>query len=100
MNLWSLSFYKIILKKTDQDQVNEFKGRNVQLPKFWKVAGEVEVPFPESNPVLDFNYTKEKCSFQRVFPLSKTATFDCTMKSNLVFSKSGVLLICFSSQQI
>jgi len=37
-------------------------------------------PFPQSNPVLNYSYALDKCSFQRVFPRNDTiGDFLCSM---------------------
>jgi len=52
---------------------------------FHQPAGEVLIPYHLSNPVLDFNYTQEKCSALRIFPLNSTEKFACAMKCTQIF---------------
>jgi len=54
------------------------------FPKIEKSGGEAAVPMHISNPVLDFNYTRDQCSALRIYPLNTSDSFNftCAMKSN------------------
>jgi len=55
------------------------------FPRTVTVPGEVETILPLSNTLLDFNYTKEKCSFQRMFPRVLIENVKCSLKGNAIF---------------
>jgi len=62
---------------------NQTKPINWWLfPRITQPAGEVEIPYHSSNPIPDFNITKEKCSARFIFPLNSTEIFTCAVKRN------------------
>jgi len=81
------------LKKSDPADVLKdwnFKG---YFPLSYKIRGEALAPLHLSNPVLDFNYTQDKCSALRLFPLNSTVKFSCALKCKNVFFLQLLYLI-------
>jgi len=69
------------------------------FPLSFQPEGEAKIPFHKSNPVLDFNYTQEKCSALRLFPLNAIKKFTCEMKGNLKIAALSSININFNLVQ-
>jgi len=79
----SILYLKLNIEpKLDQDSVVRYE-EDGRFPRLAQVIGEIKIPFPRNNPILDLNYTKAKCSFKLIFPLQPSENFHCNMKSKL-----------------